>query len=168
MLVHNMDPSVYGRSVLENSSFIASSVCPDPQARGRGFVARLSGTTAEFIQIWLFLTVGEQPFVIADGRLRLRLQPALPADWFTLKPQVRAFDGETVTIPADAFACCFLGETLLVYHNAARRDTFGDDAIGVARVALDGGEPKAPEALSAAEVESIRDRRVRRIDAWLE
>lgn len=43
-----MDPSVYGRSTLENSSFIASSVNPDESMHGRGFVARLSGTTAEF------------------------------------------------------------------------------------------------------------------------
>src|SRR3989344_1069318 len=37
----------YGRSVLENSSFIVSSVFPDPSYHGVGFVARLSGSTAE-------------------------------------------------------------------------------------------------------------------------
>ncbi|EFB74551.1 hypothetical protein SUBVAR_07206 [Subdoligranulum variabile DSM 15176] len=36
-----LDPAVYGRSPLENVSFLGSSVNPDPAARGRGFVARL-------------------------------------------------------------------------------------------------------------------------------
>ena len=58
MLVPFMDPGIYGRSVLENSSFIGSSANPDPRTRGRGFIARMSGSTAEFIHIWLLLTVG--------------------------------------------------------------------------------------------------------------
>ena len=38
-----MDPQVYGRSPLENSSFIVSSAHPDESLHGNGFVARLSG-----------------------------------------------------------------------------------------------------------------------------
>lgn len=38
----------YGRSLLENSSFLVSSVNQNEKLHGRGFVARLSGATAEF------------------------------------------------------------------------------------------------------------------------
>ncbi|MGA0351841.1 MAG: cellobiose phosphorylase, partial [Acholeplasmataceae bacterium] len=38
-----LDDQVYGRSILENSSFLASSRNPDPRLHGQGFVARLSG-----------------------------------------------------------------------------------------------------------------------------
>src|SRR5690606_1292871 len=38
-----MDPLVYGRSTLENVSFIATSNNPNPKNHGRGFVARLTG-----------------------------------------------------------------------------------------------------------------------------
>lgn len=49
-----MEPEIYGRSVLENSSFIASSVNPNPKLHGQGFVARISGTTAEFIEYMVY------------------------------------------------------------------------------------------------------------------
>ncbi|WP_203636793.1 cellobiose phosphorylase, partial [Thermobrachium celere] len=48
VIIAFMDPSVYGRSPLENSSFIASSANVDESIHGTGFVARLSGATAEF------------------------------------------------------------------------------------------------------------------------
>ena len=38
-LVPFLDPAVYGRSVYENVSFIASSANPNPALHGRGFVA---------------------------------------------------------------------------------------------------------------------------------
>lgn len=47
-----MDAEVYGRSLMECSSFIASSAFPDPSIVGQGFLARLSGSTAEFLDIW--------------------------------------------------------------------------------------------------------------------
>lgn len=44
------NPETYGRSIYENSSFIASSRNPNPSCRGRGFVARLSGSTDRIYQ----------------------------------------------------------------------------------------------------------------------
>ena len=73
-----LDPAVYGRSPLENSSFIASSANPDPAVHGRGFVARLSGSTAEFIHIWQLMFFGETPFYLEKGQLRLAFRPFLP------------------------------------------------------------------------------------------
>ena len=52
-LVVFTDPNVYGRSILENSSFIASSANPDESLHGKGFVARLSGSTVEFLNMWV-------------------------------------------------------------------------------------------------------------------
>lgn len=68
----------YGRSPLENVSFIASSANPDASVHGRGFVARLSGSTAEFLQMWQIMFFGRTPFRLADGRLCLELKPFLP------------------------------------------------------------------------------------------
>ena len=59
-----LDPEVYGRSPLENSSFVVSSAHPDRSLHGRGYVARLSGTTAEFISIWFIIMTGGEPFSI--------------------------------------------------------------------------------------------------------
>ena len=69
----------YGRSLLENSSFIASSVNPNKKIRGKGFVARLSGSTAEFLQMWQILMFGQKPFIVEDGKLKLNLTPFIPS-----------------------------------------------------------------------------------------
>ena len=73
-----LDPEVYGRSPLENSSFIASSANPDPTVHGRGFVARLSGSTVEFIHMWQLMFFGSAPFRMADGQLQLGFEPFIP------------------------------------------------------------------------------------------
>jgi len=74
-----LDPARYGRSPLENVSFIASSANPDPSIHGRGFVARLSGSTAEFLQILQLMFFGPEPFRLQDDRLELALSPFIPA-----------------------------------------------------------------------------------------
>ena len=57
-----IDAKNYGRSLLECSSFIASSAFVDPSMRGQGFLARLSGSTAEFLSMWVLMMVGPSPF----------------------------------------------------------------------------------------------------------
>jgi hypothetical protein len=167
MLVPFMDPKVYGRSILENSSFIASSDCPDPEARGRGFVARLSGTTAEFIHIWLLLTVGPRPFTVRDGKLSFALRPALPAAWFTQAAVDIMWNETPVRVPDNAFACALFGEILLVYHNPDRRDSYGVNAVTPAGYSIDGGGEISASDLTGDLAEQIRNRSVRRIDVQL-
>jgi hypothetical protein len=167
MLVPFMDPKVYGRSILENSSFIASSDCPDPQARGRGFVARLSGTTAEFIHIWLLLTTGKQLFSTVNGQLVFTLDPALPADWFTEKPVTVRWNEQEVRIPEHAFACALLGNILLVYHNPLRQNTYGDKAVHPTKYVLDTQKTILDSKLTGDAAHQIRDRKIQRIDVWL-
>lgn len=73
-----LDPEVYGRSPMENVSFIASSANPDPATHGRGYVARLSGSTAEFLHMWLLMFFGPNPFRMENGALCLQFAPFLP------------------------------------------------------------------------------------------
>ncbi len=108
-LVPFMSPEVYGRSPLENSSFLVSSAHPDETLHGAGFVARLSGSTAEFLSMWQVMMSGLQPFVIQNGELEFALKPILPGDWFDAQGKL---------------SFCLLGETEVTYHNPSRRDTF--------------------------------------------
>lgn len=73
-----LDPHTYGRSPLENSSFLVSSAHPDESLHGRGFVARLTGAAAEFISMWSYMMAGPQPFFMRAGELCLAFKPALP------------------------------------------------------------------------------------------
>lgn len=85
-----LDPKVYGRSILENSSFIASSANPDQSIHGRGFVARLSGSTAEFIHMWQIMMCGKSPFTVVEDKLCLRFEPAIPEYLIDEKNEIRA------------------------------------------------------------------------------
>jgi hypothetical protein len=152
-LVPFMDPMVYGRSPLENSSFIVSSVHPDESLHGGGFVARLSGSTAEFLSMWQLMMSGPQPFIVKDGQLQLALRPALPGDWFDA-------DGN--------LSFRLLGKTDVTYHNPSRRETFSglEAEKTVLRLAsgetveFPGGVVPAPYA------QSVRDGNVAALDVY--
>ena len=96
-----LDPERCGRSPLENVSFLASSANPDPSVWGRGFVARLSGSTAEFLHIWQLMFFGPAPFRWEAGSLRLVFAPFIPG---YLMPE----DG--------VIEAMFLGSVRVVYH----------------------------------------------------
>ena len=75
-----MDPAVYGRSLMECSSFMASSAFPDPSMHGRGFLARLSGSTAEFMSMWKIMFLGPEMFFLNDsGEVEMKLVVAIPS-----------------------------------------------------------------------------------------
>ena len=73
-----LDPGIYGRSIYENSSFIASSRNPNEKLHGKGFVARLSGSTIEFISIWKLMMFGRNVFALKNGELVFAPSPAIP------------------------------------------------------------------------------------------
>lgn len=77
-----MDPEVYGRSPLENSSFLATSSNPDPKKHGQGFVSRLTGSTAEMLSMWRYMFFGKQLFKFEDGELIFELSPKLNQSLF--------------------------------------------------------------------------------------
>ena len=176
MLIPFMKPEVYGRSILENSSFIASSANPDPKVHGTGFVARLSGSTAEFIHILLQMTVGEKPFRMnRRGELELEFHPALPNWLFSREADEAALwmNGRRRTVPfsADTFAFTFLGSILVTYRNPRRRDTFGANAVGPTRWTITdlNGKTTVVEGrtISGALARQIRDRKVNQIEIEL-
>jgi hypothetical protein len=113
----------YGRSPLENSSFMVSSAHPQPALHGAGFVARLTGATAEFIQMWLLMMAGKEPFRTRNGDLELRFRPALPA-WL--------FDED------NRLGFHFLGEIPVTYHNPRRMDTWNHSPVSVQLTFPDG------------------------------
>ena len=168
MLVPFMDPEVYGRSILENSSFLASSANPDAQTHGRGFMARLSGATAEFISIWLLLTMGRRPFFVRDGELGFRVQPVLPGTWFTEEPRTVVFNGRSYDLPSGCFACAMLGTMLLVYHNESRRATFGPTAVTPVKYVLDESTTIDGAILGPDLAKAMRQRAYHRVDVWLD
>ena len=167
----------YGRSILENSSFIVSSAFSDASLHGTGFVARLSGSTAEFLAMWLLMNVGKKPFVLGpDRKLSLRFEPHLPEFLFLKHDTQKKFinkNGEetTVKIPKDSIAFMFLGKTLVFYHNPRRLDTFGKSRVSVKQISLQttrgekiefkGDTVPSPWSLK------VRDERVPRIDIEL-
>ena len=158
-LVAFHDPAVYGRSPLENSSFIASSRFPDARVHGAGFVARLSGATAEWISMVLHMGLGAAPFRVVDGALRFEPQPTL-ADWlFTSRP--------SGGFGAGSFGFKLFGSTWIVYDNPSRRSTFGAGAVRPQSFALhrvDGTQlPHEGAWLPEALARELRDGRLARV-----
>jgi len=105
-----MDPALYGRSLLENSSFIATSNNPNPNNHGRGFVSRLTGTTSEALTMYLTMMTGKHLFQMNEGELCFSIHPILTEDFFDEDNRVlfRLFDQIDVEL-----------------FNPERLDTFG-------------------------------------------
>jgi hypothetical protein len=151
VFVPYMNPKKYKRSTLENSSFIVSSANPNKHNHGRGFVARLSGGAAEFIDIWIIMMSGKQIFQLDDkGKLSFRLSPVLPA-WLFNKGKLM---------------CRLLGSIDVIYLNPKGKDTFGNGVAPSAyqlifddgeEVDITGREVKEPYA------SLIRQRKVKKI-----
>lgn len=140
-LIPFFDPAIYGRSILENSTFIVSTVHPDKKIHGKGFVSRLSGSSSEFLSMWLLMTIGKNPFFLnKSGNLCLEFKPILPCWLFTDKPECvrfhRDMKQETISLPCNTFAFNFLGKTLVIYHNDKRKDTFGKAPALIKKIIL--------------------------------
>lgn len=129
LLVAFRDPEQYKRNPVENSSFlVSSSFSIDPQQWGRGCVARLSGSTVELLHLWIHLFLGAQPFVLESGRLCFKPSPLLASDLFSIAPRTVQLFGQEEWLPANSASCVIFSKTLLVYINAARKNTFGNNA----------------------------------------
>ena len=138
-LIPFLDPAGYGRSTLENVSFLASSANPNPALHGRGFVARLSGSTVEFLSMWQEMMFGPAPFALENGALALRLTPMIPS---RLIPQ----DGIVEAV--------FLGSCRVRYHIPGR-ESLVPGAYSIEKYVLDGRE-YAAAALPASAAEQVR------------
>ena len=157
VLIPFQNPQRYGRSILENSSFLVSSAFPDKNLHGNGFVARLSGSTAEFLQIWLVMNTGTKPFTLdKNGQLSLSFKPYLPGWLFDRKGK---------------YSFNFLGRIPVTYHNPGRKNTFGKNAARITKIVL--FEEERPTAIDSAVIpspfaEKVRSRQISKIDIYLE
>ncbi len=146
-----LDPEKYGRSPLENVSFISSSANPDKTAHGRGFVARLSGSTAEFLQILEIMLFGKTPFEYKNGELKLKFEPTIPG---YLMPE----NGE--------ISAMFLGQIEVKYKAPGLRSlTPGKTKPASYELEYVSGTKKeiVSDRLGAADAEAVRDGRIRGI-----
>ncbi|SDC24037.1 hypothetical protein SAMN05421734_105195 [Pelagirhabdus alkalitolerans] len=157
-LVAYLDPKMYGRSILENSSFIASSANPDPSTHGKGYVARLSGSTIEFLNMWMEMFIGKEPFKYDEARNELifALKPVLPKDFFTESNQAQFKLFKQIDV---------------IYHNKQNKDTYGDDGVQPVHytLTLSNGQhvqAEGPEVTGSL-AEQIRSMDVRQIDVEL-
>ena len=149
-----LDPKVYGRSIYENSSFIASSKNPNERYHGKGFVARLSGSTIEFISIWKLMMFGRHLFAEKDGELVFAPQPAIPE----------------YLIEKDALTTTLLGEIEVEYLLADKKDYIpgGYTVSGMHFIYKNGSSADtSSEAVSGQIAEDIRDGKISRIEISL-
>jgi len=173
LLVAFRDPMEYGRNPVENSSFLVSSgFAIDSRQHGRGCVARLSGSTVEFLHLWTHLFLGPAPFVFEEGKLLFRPAPVLSKTFFSTSEQCANPFGFEETLPEGSAACALLGTTLLVYINHERQDTFGDSAVRPCSYLLHGrdGSMRTVEGphLEGQTAEALRLGQFRRVDVVLE
>mmetsp|Transcript_30803 Transcript_30803/g.62055 ORF Transcript_30803/g.62055 Transcript_30803/m.62055 type:complete len:1240 (-) Transcript_30803:856-4575(-) len=119
-----MDPKVYGRSLMECSSFIASSAFLDPSVVGRGFLARLSGSTAEFLSIWRLMFIGPNPYVMNDdGDVEMQLIPALPM-WLFEDKETAGGEGKRDEDGNLVVSYKLFASIMVTYHNTLGTDLF--------------------------------------------
>jgi len=152
-LVPFMDPKVYGRSPVEAASFIVSSAFPDPKLHGASFLARLSGSTAEFLSMWALMFAGAQPFSVSNsGVLQLTFSPAIPG-WLFKDDGVASFT--------------FLGSVKVTYHNPAKTNTW---TVAPTRAEVTGVDGKvvniAGAIIEGTVAESVRSGGVVAIDVF--
>ena len=119
-----LNPETYGRSPLENASFIASSANPDPAIHGQGFVARLSGSTAEFLHMWQLMFFGPNPFRFREGALSLRFDPFVPEYLMPKdgKPEATFLGSIPVTYRAEGLSSLIPGTTRVACYELTFRD----------------------------------------------
>ncbi|MCX5712448.1 MAG: cellobiose phosphorylase, partial [Candidatus Omnitrophica bacterium] len=156
-LIPFQKPERYGRSILENSSFLVSSAFADKKLHGNGFVARLTGSTAEMIQIWLVMNAGAKPFYLDEhGKLALKFDPKL-AGWLFDKNNKYSFN--------------FLSKITVTYHNKTHKDTFGANSAKITNISIIDDTSKTIEIpgqiIPSPYASKIRDLSIKKIDIYL-
>ena len=109
----------YGRSILENSSFIVSSANKNESLHGQGFSARLSGSTAEFLSMWKLMFVGEKLFDYKNGELCFSFEPIISSEFF----------GEDGELNFKLFSAIDVK-----YVNKDKKSTFGENSGTIKKI----------------------------------
>ena len=147
-----LDQDVYGRSIYENSSFLVSSKYPNPALHGKGFVARLSGSTIEFISMWKCMMFGAHVLDMKDGNLVFTPKPAIPG----------------YLIPEDGYVSATLfGSVEVKYHFAESKDyTPGEYEIRSMQFVYQDGQVKECVGFAATgEIpDDLREGKIQRVN----
>ena len=107
--VHNMDPYVYGRSPIENSSFIVPTCNPNKRMHGQGQFARLTGANAEILDMFYIMFLGERAFSYVNGVLKFTPSPRLSKEFFD--------ENDEVSYP-------LFNKCIITIHNPQRIDLY--------------------------------------------
>lgn len=145
-LVPFMDPERYGRSTLENSSFIVTSNHKDGSKWGKGYQARLTGANAEALSMWRIMMGAEKPFTVEDGKLTFSLSPKLHKSFF--KDNKVSFT--------------LFGSTEITYINESGKNTW--DGLKASRYVIDG---VSYESVTGDTAENVRDGKYKNIEVNL-
>ncbi len=149
-----LQPEQYGRSILENSSFLASSENPDSMIHGRGYVARLSGSTTELISIWIEMFMGKKVFSYENGELELHLDPKLPGWMFDENGEV---------------SFMLLSQCKVTYHNSKKRSTYGEDGVRITSIVIKDTEQKINSKVLRGDIAyRVRDGAIKEVIVYLE
>ena len=129
MLMPFLKPEVYGRNTTENVSFIISSAFDDESMHGQGLQPRLSGVTAEMLNIWQYMTTGTNPFFIDNNEeLCFQLRPIIESSFFTQNPQIFKVNiGNNkleITVTKNSFAFMMFSKIPVIYKNPKRLNTY--------------------------------------------
>ena len=134
--VFNMDPYVYGRSPIENSSFVVPTCNPNKRMHGQGQFARLTGANAEVLDMFYLMFLGEHAFTMKDGALTFDPSPKLSKEFFD--------DKDEVSYP-------LFNKCLIIIHNPQRVDLYKHQGY---RYVVEG---KEYASISGSLAESLRD-----------
>lgn len=105
-----MDPYVYGRSIIENSSFIVPTCNPDEELHGQGFFARLTGANSEVLNMITIMFLGDKVFdVNENNELVFCLSPKLSSRLFDENKEAKF---------------TLFSNVLITYHNENRINTY--------------------------------------------
>lgn len=107
--VYNMDPYVYGRSPIENSSFIVPTCNPNTRMHGQGQFARLTGANAEILDMFYIMFLGERAFSYESGVLKFTPSPRLSKEFFD--------ENDEVSYP-------LFNKCIITIHNPQRIDLY--------------------------------------------
>jgi len=152
-LVCFMDPNVYGRNILENSSFIVPTNNPDKEIHGKGFLPRLSGSTIEALDIWYTMMTGGKPFIIEDNKLLFKPNPKIQKEFFK----------EDGTLSFN-----FMKDTLITYHNEDMIDTYKECKVYKIELTKDNStETFMNEYVHKDQALKIRDGFYNKIDIYI-
>ncbi|MDE6442705.1 MAG: cellobiose phosphorylase [Clostridia bacterium] len=145
-LIPFMPPERYGRSILENSSFLVTSNHSDKQKWGKGYQARLTGANAEVLSMWRTVMGIERPFKVENGELKFELAPKLHKDFF---------DGGRVSFT-------LFGKTQITYNNLSGKSTW--DGTKISSYKLIGEKTVEVQTVAGSLAEDVRNGKYQQIE----